>query len=175
MFHTTITSRRIPIDKGLADYINNGLDRLRFFKNVLDLHIILSKQRSRYSTEIIVNGKGFNLKANETDPGDVHLSIDRAFDKIEGQLKRYKEKKVSRKRRRAIPESMVTVISPRRGEEGFKIGRRKRLDIKPMGIEEAVMQLELSRDEFLVFANAQTQQINVVYKRSSGDYGLIEP
>ena len=122
-------------------------------------------------------GERFGLQAKGVNPGNVYLSIDGALDKLQGQLKRHKEKAVTRKRRSGIPSSgsMTSVISAKKGEDGFKIDKRKRLNIKPMDIEEAVMQLRLSKDDFLVFANGETQQINVVYKRRSGDYGLIEP
>lgn len=177
MFQISLTSRNIEIDKKLNDYVNKELkEALKYSKDILSANIILSKQHNRYCTEITINGEGFNLHANGVNPGDIYLSIDGALDKMQEQVKRHREKKVSRKRRRqsTASGSMVSIISTR-GESGFKIGRRRSLNLKPMDIEEAVMQLELSNDEFLVFSNAETDQINVVYKRNTGDYGLIEP
>lgn len=104
MFQTTITYRNIEIDRKLDDYLNKKLKgSLKLFKDVLDVHIILSRQRSRYSTEITINGEGFSLHANGVDSKDVYLSIEGALDKIEGQLKRIKEKRISKKRRRQPP------------------------------------------------------------------------
>lgn len=123
MFQTTITSQNIEIDKKLNDYLNKRLNEtLRFFKNVLGVHIILSKQKNQYCTEITVNGEGFSLHANRVNSGDVCLSIDGALDKIEGQLKRHKEKRISRKRRKQSPslETMVSVISPKKERRGLK-------------------------------------------------------
>jgi putative sigma-54 modulation protein len=100
-------------------------------------------------------------------------SIDQLVDKLERQVKRYKGKRREGRRHAeaAIPEPVPVVPS----EEGPMIVKTKQFAVKPMSADEAVLQLELIGHDFFVFRNADSDEINVVYRRRDGDYGLIEP
>ncbi|HAV43413.1 TPA: ribosome-associated translation inhibitor RaiA [bacterium] len=173
MFQISITSRSIEIQKGINDYVTKQLNQAaKHFKDVLDIDVILSKQRGQYLTEITLYGEGFTLHAKGMHSKDVYLSIDEALNRIKSQLDRYKKKIVSRKRKqRTLSSREVPIPAP---TSRAKIERRK-LDAKPMSIEDALMHLVSSEDIFLAFTNDKTLEMNVVYKKNSGNYTLIEP
>jgi ribosome hibernation promoting factor len=122
--------------------------------------------------EATVWTKGPVLRARESS-ADMKASIDQLVDKLERQVKRYKGKRREGRRHAeaALPEPMPAAPS----EEGPMIVKTKQFTVKPMSADEAVLQLELIGHDFFVFRNADSDEINVVYRRLDGNYGLIEP
>ena len=126
--------------------------------------------KAHHVAEATVRTKGTVLRARESSQ-DMRASIDQLVDKLERQVTRYREKRKDRRHGRGAPISDEGTPMP----EEPQIVRTKQFAVKPMSAEEAVLQLELVGHDFFVFRNADTDAINVVYRRTKGGYGLIEP
>jgi len=173
-----ITSRHASLTEGLRTHIEDKIHRVeKYLGKIRETHVILNFEKRRHLCEINLYGKSLKL-ASVGSSHDMYQSIDQALDKLERQVLKVKDKRVGRYRegKQAKARSIVHhVLSPvEEGEESVVVRSRKHA-VKPMTTEEAALQLSASRDEFLVFSNADTGKTNVVYKRKDGHIGLIEP
>jgi ribosome hibernation promoting factor len=153
------------------------LDKILADPTQVELELAVEKNPSiadNHVAEATIWTKGPTLRAREAAP-DVRASIDQLVDKLERQVRRYRDKRRRRTKgpssNGAIPDVMPVVAS----EEEPVIVKTKQFAVKPMTPEEAVLQLELIGHDFFVFRNADSSEVNVVYRRLDGDYGLIEP
>jgi putative sigma-54 modulation protein len=165
----------------LKAYAEKKLQKLtKYFHNIKEAEVTQSIQRNWHIVEVLVEGDGIYLRGEERS-GDMYASIDAVVEKLEKQLERFKGKLT------AHPRPVETV-----GDEGTEIDldeltdeetdeglptvvKTKRFSIKPMSPDEAALQMELLNHDFFVFLNAETEQVNVLYRRKDGNYGLIEP
>jgi putative sigma-54 modulation protein len=184
-----VKGRNIPVTEALERYAFEKVERVsRFFdaeRSDSRAEVELSHERNPSipepevaETTLFINGSV--LKAREAS-GDMYASIDRMSDKLERQVKRFRGRQIDRwqgqlKNRaegsQGGPEPFVVEEAE---EVELRIVRTKQFQMKPMGAEEAVLQMELLDHDFYVFTSADTGDINVVYRRRDGDYGLIEP
>jgi len=169
----------MEITQPLRDYIDNKVNKLsRFKKNIKEAHVILSVEKYRQIAEIYISGNGFTISSTEETP-DMYTSIDGAIEKLERQAKKLKTKKIDVKRSGHTPRNTTgsTTWDPEAPDKPDKrqVVRINAFIPKPMSIDEAVMQLEYREDEILMFRNAQSDEINVVYRRADGSVGLLEP
>jgi len=174
------TGRQFEISDSLKAYTHERLEKTRKYLEHIDrVSVVLSVEKYRQIAEIMVQNNWITLNGVE-ETADMYSSINLVLDKIEKQAKRQKNKLIEKKRR-AKP-----VIAPKdmmdfpeggvpEGEIKPQIIKSQSFSLKPMEVEEAVMQIESSHSEFLVFRNSQTERINVLYRRKDGHYGLIEP
>lgn len=162
------------------DVINYAESRFstaeRFFENIQDVNLIISKERGLFKSEVTISMSGTVIRG-ESKTQDIYSSIDDVLDKIKRQIKKYKESFVERRRetKKFLEKTEGTLTSSETTDEFPKIVKVKRFILKPMDEEEAIMQMELLGHTFFVFLNSNTDKINVVYKRNDGNYGLIEP
>ncbi len=181
-----IIGRNLEITEAIRDYTEKKLERLDKFFDGRELmaKVVLALAGSphvakRAKAEIQVDLPGGLVRVEEEDP-DLYAAIDRAVDRLKVQLKRYKERKfVGRRHTYQGPpppelQDLEALRKPEE-EEGPQIVRVKRFEMKPMTPEEAVFQMEALGHDFFVFRNSSTDEINVVYRRKDGNYGLIEP
>lgn len=168
-----VKGKNIEITPALREYSEKKLQRLqKYFNHIQLMEVTQSLQRNWHVVEVLVEGDGILLRAEERAT-DMYEAIDLVAKKLEEQMRRYKERLVRKPRTAAeepFPEEEVVEES-----EEPRIVRIKRFPIKPMAPEEAAQQMELLNHSFFVFLNAETQQVNVIYKRRDGNYGLIEP
>lgn len=173
----TISGKNIEITDGLRSAVEKKLSKLeRYFNPDVEAHATLSVQNYRHIIEVIIPFGGAILRGEESNT-DMYAAIDLVADKMERQVRRHKNKLDSRKygdsvRFQAIPEFKDYKANEPKEPE---IVRTKKFAIKPMSEEEAVLQMELLGHSFFVFQNGDSNQVNVVYKRKDGNYGLIEP
>jgi len=148
----------------------------RFFENIQEANLIISKERGLFKSEVTISMSGTVIRG-ESRTQDIYSSIDDVLDKIKRQIKKYKESFVERRRetKKFLEKTESSSSTPTEVEEFPKIVKVKRFVLKPMDEEEAIMQMELLGHNFFVFLNSNTDKINVVYKRNDGNYGLIEP
>lgn len=174
-----ITARHFDLNKQFETYIEKHIKKLdRFFNNVIEAHIILSLEKHRHITEMIIYLYNNTLRAKE-EANDFYSSVDKAVDTLRRQLKKYKEK-LKDYHRRGAPVSIAkfAVLYSEDSDEGdskHQVIKTERFAVKPMSIDEAVMQIKLLNNDFLVFSNDRTNKVNVLYRRKDGNYGLIEP
>jgi len=170
-----ISGIHIEVTKRIDDFIHKKMKKVnKYLKDVTNSRVILKSEKNRYETEINILTKGSVINAKEVG-NDLFASIEGAIKKVVNQSKKYKEKKRSHKvsaSRKFLREKEE--ISKKSNERPVLERVTKEL-AKPLEVEEAVMQLESSGDDFLVFLNAKTNQINVICKKEDGGFTLIEP
>lgn len=169
-----ITGRNLEITEGLRAAVEEKLGKLeKYFTGDTEIHVTLSVEKERQKIEVTIPVKG-NIIRSEQVSSDMYVSIDLVEEIIERQLKKYKNKIIDKKQSR---EQFTSEYIEKEYDEddSVKIIRTKRFGIKPMDPEEACIQMELLGHNFYVFRNAETDEVNVVYKRKGNTYGLIEP
>ncbi len=170
----TITGRNIDITDGLRSAVEDKLSKLeKYFTPDTDVFVTLSVEKERQKIEVTIPVKG-NIIRSEQVSNDMYVSIDLVEEVIERQLKKYKNKLVSKQQNPASfrKEFIEKEVST---DDEIQIIRTKRFGMKPMYPEDACVQMELLGHNFFVFRNAETEEVNVVYKRKGNTYGLIEP
>ncbi len=169
-----ISGKNLPISDGLRTAVQDKLGKLeRYFTPDTDVIVTLSMEKERQKIEVTIPVKG-NIIRSEQVSNDMYVSIDLVEEVIERQLRKYKNKIVDRKQSGGNFQQAFLENDYDEGED-VKIIRTKKFDIKPMYPEDACVQMELLGHNFFVFCNAETDQVNVVYKRKGNTYGLIEP
>ena len=170
----TITGRNIEITEGLKAAVEDKLSKLeKYFTPETDVFVTLSVEKERQKIEVTIPVKG-NIIRSEQVSNDMYVSIDLVEEVIERQLKKYMSKLVSKKQNAASFKKEFIEKEVNTDDE-IQIIRTKRFGMKPMYPEDACVQMELLGHNFFVFRNAETEEVNVVYKRKGNTYGLIEP
>lgn len=173
----------MEVTDAIRGHVQTGLQKVkRHFDKVIDANVILSieKHRHRQVAEINLHANGLRINAKESS-ADLYQSIDAALGKIERQVTRHKDR-IHRHQPRTARETRefhhhVVEIGPRDNHEPAKpeiVVVREKLHLQTMTVEEAAFQLSLVEDDFILFSNADTHQVNVVYERGDGTYGVIE-
>ena len=168
----TITGRKINLRDSFKEYTQKKLQKVeRFFGDDADAQVTVSLERDRKTVEVTVKNKGMLYRAEETalDPED---ALDAVVDSLVRKIRKNKTRVEKRLRESAFDELLVEDPIE---EEEYEIVRVKRFPVKPLDVEEAILQMNLSDHQFYMFRNIDTGDINVVYRRHNGDYGLIEP
>ena len=169
-----ISGKNLDITEGLRSAIEEKIGKLeRYFTDTTEVHVTLSTEKNRQKIEITIPMKGSIIRAEEVS-SDMYVSIDLVEEVIERQLRKYKNKIVD-KQQAAANFQKEYIDKDYEEEDEVKIIRTKKFGIKPMYPEDACVQMELLGHNFFVFYNAETEQVNVVYKRKGNTYGLIEP
>ena len=169
-----ISGKNIDVTAGLKQAVQDKLGKLdRYFTSDTDVMVTLSVEKDRQKIEVTIPVKG-NIIRSEQVSNDMYVSIDLVEEIIERQLKKYKKKIIDKHQNVSAFSPAFAEIEDSQDDE-VKIVRSKKFDIKPMYPEDACIQMELLGHSFYVFCNAETDQVNVVYKRKGGTYGIIEP
>ena len=169
-----IVGKNMEVTSSLEKAVKDKLGKLeKFFAEDTVAHVTLQTNRGRHIIEVTIPVKG-NVIRCEQQSNDMYTSIDQVEEVIERQLKKYKSKIVKKHKVQAAFKREY-LEEPYASDEEIKIVRNKQFEMKPMYPEDACVQMELLGHGFYVFRNAETEQINVVYKRKDGAYGLIEP
>jgi putative sigma-54 modulation protein len=177
----SITGRQIDITPPIKSYTEAKLKKLnRFMNGITDIHVTLSLEKYRQIAEVNVHSRGNTYLTAVEESNDLYVSIDQAIDKIKSQAKKLQEKRIGKKRRSKRVETSGTFNVLAReesqtSESGPRIVESSRFVIKPLSVEEAVVQIEDEGAEFLVFRNASSERVNVIYRRPDGNFGLIDP
>jgi putative sigma-54 modulation protein len=170
----TITGRNIELTDGLKNAVEEKLSKLeKYFNDDQIANVTLSVEKERQKIEVTIPMKGNIVRAEQVSE-DMYASIDMVEDIIERQLRRYKNKIIDKKQAGAFFSNEFMDDEPENDDE-IQITRLKKFAMKPMDPEEACVQMELLGHNFYVFRNAETDDVNVVYKRKGNTYGLIEP
>ncbi|HPF28969.1 MAG TPA: ribosome-associated translation inhibitor RaiA [Lachnospiraceae bacterium] len=169
-----IVGKNIEVTEGLRSAVEDKIGKLeKYFTPDTEVHVTLNVEKDRQKIEVTIPVKG-NIIRSEQVSNDMYVSIDLVEEIIERQLKKYKTKLVDQKQNIEFFKQEY-IDKDFMDEEDVKIIRTKKFDIKPMYPEDACVQMELLGHNFYVFCNAETEQVNVVYKRKGNTYGLIEP
>ncbi|MEG0075509.1 MAG: ribosome-associated translation inhibitor RaiA [Eubacterium sp.] len=171
----TIYGKNMHVSEGLKEALRKKFEKFdRYFGQETEVYATFSKEKNYQMLEVTIPMGRTILRAEEkTD--DMIGSIETVVDKLEGQLRKHKTRLQKRYAEDALKYNLDDLESPEKDEEQSKVVRTKKFAVKPMSVDEATMQMELLGHDFFVFQNADTEDVNVVYMRKDGNYGLIEP
>ena len=170
----TMTGRNIDLTNGLKNQVTKKLTKLdKYFAPDTEVRVVLSTVKDLDKIEVTIPTKTGFIRAEEATD-DFYASIDLVEEDIEKQIKKFKTKLIDKKQA-ALPFSDLFAEEEAEADEEIVIVRSKKFAVKPMDPEEACLQMEMLGHSFFVFLNADTEAVNVVYKRKDGTYGLIEP
>lgn len=178
--HASFTFKNIESSESLKAYAFEKLNRLdKYLDNPAEANVVLTVEKFRHIAEITIAGDRLTINGKE-ETGDMYSAIDMAADKLEKQIKKNKQK-IRTHRGPAKSRSIRTDIEPEpesqpeEEPEGLDRVTVEAIEYKPMDVEEAILQFNLVNDPFLVFTNAKTGKVNVLYRRKGRELGLIEP
>lgn len=167
-----VNGRHLEVTPALKNYAEKKIQRFdRYLSNISEAVVTLTVEKYRHKVEVLLKVNGVLIQA-EGITGDVYSSIDEVAEKLERQIKKYKEKLVSHRKGEGKAGEAVAETAP---PEVGRIIKNKRFELKPMSPDEAAMQMELLDKDFFVFTNDNSGSINVIYRRRDGNFGLIEP
>lgn len=171
-----ISGKNIDVTPGLKSCIEQKLGKLeRYFTPETEIIVTLSVEKERQKIEVTIPVKGHIIRSEQSS-NDMYVSIDLVEEVIERQLRKYKNKLVARNQEGSnFKQEFFESEDTSSEDDEIKIIRTKRFGIKPMFPEDACIQMDLLEHDFYVFFNAETEEVNVVYKRKNGTFGLIEP
>ncbi len=172
----TFAEKKMDSSEDLRAYAVKKIGKLdRFFRNEAEAFVTFSIERGRFRAEITIHNNGLYYRASELT-NDMYASVDSGVAAIERQIRRNKTRLEKRLREGALERDAVPAFVPAEEDdrEEFQIVRSKRFSIKPMSVQEAILQMNLLGHEFFVFRNMDAEDaISVVYERKNGGYGLI--
>ncbi|MBL0732693.1 MAG: ribosome-associated translation inhibitor RaiA [Desulfosarcina sp.] len=173
---TTVMFKNLDSSEDLKTYVQSKLDRFdKLLDNPAIATVVLSMEKFRRIAEINISADRFNIKGKE-ETSDIYSAIDNVLDKLQKQINKNKQK--ARAHRGVRNEKAQTIPIEETASNPFEPTvqvRVSNIEYKPMGVEEAIMQMDIVSNDFLVFTNARTDKVNVLYRRKDGDYGLIQP
>lgn len=171
-----VKGKNLVVTDALRAYAEKKIAKIQKFfeRDIVSAQVAMSVEKGLHRVDITIGVDGLLLRGEETTP-DMYSSIDGAIDNIERQIRKYKTRINRRLRYEGNTVNDLIPDTPETEEEAPKVVKTKRFAVKPMSVEEAVMQMELLGHDFFVFSNAETEEVNVVYRRKDGNYGLIEP
>jgi putative sigma-54 modulation protein len=171
---TSVSFKNLDPSDHLKAYVSEKLNRFdKLLDNPAEAGVVLAVEKHRHIAEVNITGDRLSINGKE-ETGDMYSAIDMVLDKLEMQIKRSKQKI---RERRAGAKGQTRTIREDSGseEERAREVKVESIEYKPMDVDEAVLQMDLGEQSFLVFTNARSSEINVLYRRKDGHYGLIQP
>ena len=175
----SVTFRNTDSKEALRQYVQDKISKMdRYLDTPMEANVVLSVEKHRHLAEVTLLANRITINAQE-ETEDLFSAIDLVMDKLERQILKYKEKIKRHKTNSGIPEAnwRMDVYAAESFEDGAepRVIKSKKLRAKPMSVEEAAMQMDLLNHDFLVFTNANSKALNIIYRMKDGHYGLIEP
>jgi len=166
-----VRGRNVEVTEALKDYISKRVGKVeKYLDNIREAQVTLAVERGFHRVEVTIPVNGIILRGEESTP-DMYASVDLVVEKLEKQVQKHKGRLFKR-----LGKAVGETPGERFADYDYpQIVRTKRFAIKPMTVDEAVLQMNLLGHSFFVFSNSDTEQVNVLYKRKDGNYGLIEP
>jgi putative sigma-54 modulation protein len=175
-----VRGKNLDITPALKDYVEKRMKKVtKYFDKTGDITVILKVEKGRHQSgnfhhvEVTVPVNGLLLRGEESSP-DMYASIDQVMDKIEKQIEKYKTKLEKKFRGGGFRADVASTVTQPEVEEDTLV-RTKRFAVKPMDPDEAILQMNLLNHDFFMFQNIESEQVNVVYRRKDGRFGLLEP
>ena len=173
----SVTFRNTGSESWFKDYVTERLSRIqKYIDKPVDAHVVLSVEKFRYVAEINIMAKGISLVGKE-EAKDMQLAIDNVIDKIERQIKKHKEKSREHKANANRSEDMGGLREtpvPFEEELKLRVVETRRVVLKPMSLDEAILEMESSRNRFVIYRDAHSENISVIYRRDDGNFALLE-
>ena len=171
--NTSVRFKNLEPSDALKSYVREKLDRMeKYFNGPAEASVVLSIEKFRHSAEINITGDRLAINGKE-ETEEMYSAIDMVLDKLEVQIKKNKQKSRDfRSKGKSGPRESTPVPDEESDQPRVRV---RNIEYKPMDVDEAVMQMDLINDNFLVFTNARTETVNVLYRQKDGNFGLIQP
>jgi putative sigma-54 modulation protein len=174
-----INGKNLEVPAPLAAAVQKRLEKLaERYRFLQEAHVSFARQRNFHDCEVNLHVRHQILRAKERD-ADLATAVERCLDKLEKQLDRHKGRLLGRSRavdlKEAPPLTSIAVETPDEDYQPPRVVKVKKIALKPMSVEEAALQMELLGHDFYVFTNDESEALNVIYRRTNGDIGLIQP
>ncbi len=166
----SIRGEKLEVTDSIREYVMDKLNKMeKYFDdpNSVSVKILFSVRGREQKIEVTINSRGYDLRA-EVSHSDMYAAIDLAVDKLERQIRKHKTKMMSRERAQIVYEDDIYE------EESYDVIKRKKVYLKPMDEEEAIVQMEMLGHTFYIFKDIETETVKVLYKRYDDTYGVIE-
>jgi len=172
---TSVTFKNLKPSDDLKNYIGSKLDRFdRYLDNPAEANVVFSIEKFRHIAEVTIIGDRLNINGRE-EQEDMYSAIDNVLDKLEKQIKKNKGKQKKRRNKNQDKMDMSVLPSDIPEFDNEPIVEIENIEYKPMSEEEAIEQMKIIDNVFLVFTNAKTDRVNVLYRKNDGNLGLIQP
>lgn len=172
---TSVTFKNLDPSDHLRDYVSDKLNRFdKYLYNPAEASVVLSVEKFRHIAEVNIIGDRLSINGKE-ETEDMYSAIDMVLDKMEKQIKKNKQKIRDRRQGRGKAKPVQPPQSDLADENAEQQVMVKNIEYKPMDVDEAIMQLNLVDNSFLVFTNSRSERVNVLYRRKDGNIGLIQP
>lgn len=169
-----VRGKNIEVTPALKDYVTKRVSKVtKYFDQIGEMTAVLKVEKGRHIVELTVPINGMILRGEEAT-ADMYASIDQVVEKIEKQIEKYKTKLAKRIKSGSFKSELVASSAVEEETDSVSVVKTKRFSVRPMFVEEAVLQMNMINHDFFVFKNAETEEVNVVYRRKDGKYGLIE-
>jgi putative sigma-54 modulation protein len=173
----SLTFRNTEGENWQKEYVDERLNKIKkYIDRPMDVHAILSVEKFRNVVEVNMIADGLNINAKE-EAKDMRLAIDNAVDKIERQLKRHKEKIRGHKTNMTRAEGILAIggeMGESEEERETKLVETRKVVLKPMSLEDAVMEMDVSKQRFIIYRDSSSESVSLIYRRDDGNYTLIE-
>jgi putative sigma-54 modulation protein len=177
-----VTGRHVSVTPAMQEYATRKIEHLHLdYPRIIEAQVILDVEKYRHRAEVILHCTNHITIEACIETNDMYASIDQVVDKAGSQMRKYKTRLMRQHRPRRhevrhIEEQVLSLNGFDEHEENEpKVVQVERYPVKPMFLDEAVLQLEMSTRQFVVFLNARTEKVNVLYRRKDGSFGQIEP
>jgi putative sigma-54 modulation protein len=178
-----VTGRHVSVTEAIKDYATSKVEHLHLdYPRIIEAHVILDVEKHRHFAEIIMHCTNHITIEASSETDDMYASIDAVTAKVAQQMRKYKTKILRSHRPRGESirhfDAQVLEVGPafhETEESEPTVIKTERYPVKPMFVDEAVLQIEMSNRQFVVFLNAKSEKINILYRRKEGGFGLIEP
>lgn len=176
-----LKGKQFEVNDSIENYVRKKMMKLeKYFDQIIEAVATVSVEKNRHIFEVTLQAKRAIIRAEE-ESDNIYNSIDRVVERLERQIIKYKERLYSKYSNEYNKEKVSVIVETEEPDSSAhlnqerRIVKNKRFVLKPMSPEEATLQMELLGHNFYVFSNEETAQINVIYKRKDGNFGLIEP
>jgi putative sigma-54 modulation protein len=172
----SVTFRNTEGEDWHKEYVEERLRKLeKYIDHPVDARVIISVEKFRNTAEINLAANGLNINSKEEEK-DLHLAIDNAIEKIERQLKKHKERIRGHKNNHTRPGEPGGESLSEDGEDApeSKVVETRKIVLKPMSIDDAVLEMETSKNRFVIYRDSSTENVNVIYRREDGKFTLME-
>jgi putative sigma-54 modulation protein len=173
---TDITFKNIESSDALKDYAVKRLSKIdKYIDRTAEAHVVLSVEKRRHKADVTLNADGAVINAVEITE-DLYAAIDMVMDKLERQIKKHKEKLQAKKTQQSkAAAALASGPAPTGRKAKQRLVYEKNYPVKPMSVDEAVLQMDTIAQSFIIFQNTESKQLNLIYKRHDGELALVEP
>lgn len=174
--NVTITGRKVTLRENFKELAKKKLSRFdRIFDENASAKVVVTVERNRQTVEITIKSNGMIFRGEATD-AEMNNALDQVISALGRQIRKNKSKLDKQIHSIALDQYVQKYVNAQQEpEEEYKVVRTKHFIVKPMGLQEAILQMNMLEHQFFMFRNEETEEINVVYRRKEGSYGLLEP